>query len=393
MAVVADVAVHQADVLPQLGAGCQQFVHQGLLLCPAAFQLGQALALGSQEVLAVDLAVANGNADRLFPGDDLQLGFQGLDAPAAIVHLGRHGVQADGDAGASGIQQADGFVRQLARGNVAMGQFDRGLQRFVEDLHLMVLFHGRGHAAHHQQRLVFRRFGYLHHLEAPGQGRVFLDVLLVLGPGGGGHGAQGATGQGRLEQVGRVAGAGGATGAHQGVGFVDEQDDRLGRGLDVLDDLAQALFELALHAGAGLQQADVEAAQFNVLERRRHVAGDDAQGETFHHRGLAHPGFTGEDRVVLPSAHEDVHQLADLFVAADDGVELAAAGLFGEVDGEALEGFLLAQGAGGHGAAGFAGHRTGTEAVAGAQGVFRRVADVFVKALAQGLDLDLVELA
>ncbi|MNZ89854.1 hypothetical protein D3C78_1087910 [compost metagenome] len=84
--------------------------------------------------------------------------------------------------------------------------------------------------------------------------------------------------------------------------------------------------------------------------------------------------------------------MADLFITADDRVELAAAGLLGEVDGKALEGFLLAHGGWGHGAAGFARHGTGIEAVAGGQGVFRRVADVFVKPFAQGFDLDLVEL-
>ena len=176
------------------------------------------------------------------------------------------------------------------------------------------------------------------------------------------------------------------------MGFVDKQDDRFGRGLDVFDDLAQALFEFALHARAGLQQADVEAAQFDILQGRRHVAGNDAQGEAFDHGGLADAGLAGKDRVVLAPTHQDVHQLANLFIAADDRVELAAAGLLGQVDGETLEGFLLAHGAGGHGAAGFAWHRTGAEAVAGAQVIFRGVADVFVKTFAQGLDLDLVEL-
>jgi hypothetical protein len=203
---------------------------------------------------------------------------------------------------------------------------------------------------------------------------------------------KGATGQGRLEQVGCITGAGGATGTDQGVGFVDKQDDRFWRGLDVFDDLAQALFEFAFHAGASLQQAHIQAAQFYVLQRRRHVAGDDAQGKTFDHRRLAHPGLTGEDRVVLASTHQDIHQLPNFFVTPHDRVELAAARLLGEVNGETLESFLLAHGTRRHGAAGFARHGTGVETVTGAQGVFRRITDIFIKALAQGLGLDLVEL-
>ena len=364
-------AVDYAGFLAQGRAGGEQFVDQGFLFGPAAFQGCQALALGSQQGFAVALACANGDADGMLAGDDLQFGFQRFDAATAVVHLGWHRVQADGDAGASGVQQAYGFIRQLACRNIAVGQLHRSFQGFIEDLHLVVLFHGRGHTAHHQQSLVFRRLGYLHHLEAPGQRRVFLDVFLVLGPGRGSHGAQGATGQGRLEQVGRITGAGGATGTDQGVGFVDKQDDWFWRGLDVFDDLAQALFEFAFHAGAGLQQAHIEAAQLHVLQRRRHVAGDDTQGKTFDHGGLAHPGFTGEDRVVLAPTHQDVHQLADLFVTPHDRVELAAARLFGQVHGKTLEGFLFAHGTRRHGTAGLARHTAGVETITGTQGVFR----------------------
>ena len=57
-------------------------------------------------------------------------------------------------------------------------------QRLVEDLHLVVLLHGRRDTAHHQDGLVLGRLVHLHHLETPGQRRVLLDVLLVLGPGG-----------------------------------------------------------------------------------------------------------------------------------------------------------------------------------------------------------------
>ena len=48
------------------------------------------------------------------------------------------------------------------------------------------------------------------------------------------------------------------------------------------------------------------------LQRRRHVARGDAQREALDHRGLAHAGLAGEDRVVLPAPHQDVDDLADL---------------------------------------------------------------------------------
>ena len=174
-------------------------------------------------------------------------------------------------------------------------------------------------------------------LEPPGEGGVLLEVLLVLGPGGGGDGAQLAAGQGRLEQVGGVALAGLAAGADHGVGLVDEEDDRAGRGLDLGDDLLEPVLELALDAGAGLEQAEVERAEDDVLERRGDVALGDPQGQALDDGRLADAGLAGEDRVVLAAADQDVDHLADLGLAADDRVDLPLPGPLGEVDRELVE--------------------------------------------------------
>ena len=101
-------------------------------------------------------------------------------------------------------------------------------------------------------------------LEAARERGVLLEVLLVFGPGRGGDRAQLAARQRRLEQVGGVALPGLAAGADHRVRLVDEQDDRLRRGLHLLDDRLQPVLELALDAGAGLQQAEVERAHGDV---------------------------------------------------------------------------------------------------------------------------------
>src|SRR6185312_5315795 len=245
------------------------------------------------------------------------------------------------------------------------------------ELHAVIFLHGRGHAAHHQDGLFFRRLVDLDDLEAPRQRRVLLEIFLVLGPGRGGAGAQRAARQRRLEQIGGVAGAGGAARTDQRVRLVDEQDDRLGRGLHLVDDLAQAVLELALHAGAGLQQADIERAQADLAQAGRHVAGGDAQREALDDRGLADAGLAGEDRVVLPAPHQDVDDLTDLLVAPDDRVDLALARLFREVDREALQRLLLAHLRRRHGAARLARRRAGGQAgaVAGAHRLLRRPGD------------------
>jgi hypothetical protein len=68
-----------------------------------------------------------------------------------------------------------------------------------------------------------------------------------------------------------------------------------------------------------------------------HVLVDDALGEPFGDRGLADARLTDQHRVVLGPAQQDLDGAADLFVAADHGVEGAVAGALGEVDAVALE--------------------------------------------------------
>ena len=115
-----------------------------------------------------------------------------------------------------------------------------------------------------------------------------------------------------------------------------------GERLHLVDHLAQPLLELALHAGAGLQQADVEREQAHARQHRRHVALHDAMGEALDHRRLADAGLADEDRVVLAAAHQDVDHLADLLVAADDRIDLPAPRLLGQIDREAAQRLLLA---------------------------------------------------
>ena len=195
-----------------------------------------------------------------------------------------------------------------------------------------------GHdAAHHHHALGLGRLLDLHHLEAAGQSGIFLEVLLVLRPGRGGDGAQLAARQRRLEQVGGIVLSGLSAGADHGVRFVDEQNDRSGRRFHFLDQSLQPVFEFALHAGAGLQQSQIERANGYVLQSRRNVALGDAQRESLDHGRLSDARFAGEDGVVLPAPRQDVDDLADFEIAAQNRVDLALAGILGQVDGVLIE--------------------------------------------------------
>ena len=273
------------------------------------------------------------DADRGLAADDAALDLQRLPAAQNVLDLGRRGVLRNGDTGAGGVEKAHRLVGQLPRRDVAMRQADRRLDRLVEYLYLVVLFQHAGDTAQHENGHRLRRFVDLDHLETAGERRIFLDVLLVFSPGGCRDGAQFAARQRRLQEIGRIAGSCRTAGADQGVGFVDEQDDRRFGGLNLVDDRLQPLFEFALDAGARLHQSDVEHAHADALQRGRHVALGDAQGKALDDRGLADPGLAGQDRVVLPAPHQDIDDLPDLRVAADDRIDLAVAGTLGQVGG------------------------------------------------------------
>jgi hypothetical protein len=160
------------------------------LLLPAGFQRGQPLPFVGQRFGGGLLALAVSMPMAFSRPMILRVRFPAPRCGAAVVHLGRRGMQAHRHAGAGGVEQAHRLVGQLARRDVAVRQLDRGLQRLVQDLHLVVLSPSVL-ATPRIIRMAFPRSARPPgHLEAAGQRRVFLDVLLVLGEGGGADGAQ-----------------------------------------------------------------------------------------------------------------------------------------------------------------------------------------------------------
>ena len=118
--------------------------------------------------------------------------------------------------------------------------------------------------------------------------------------------------------------------------LVDEQDDVAARA-DLLEDLLQALLEVAAVARAGDQRPHVKAVDLLVLDGLGHVAVHDRLGEALDDRGLTDAGLTDQDRVVLRAAREDLHDALHLDAAADDGVQLVLARSLRQVAAELLE--------------------------------------------------------
>ena len=223
-----------------------------------------------------------------------------------------------------------------------MRQLDGALDRLFQDSHAVVLLQHRGESAHHPHGNLLGGLFDLDHLEPPGERRVFLEILLVLSPGCGSDGAQLTARQGRLEQVGGVSLAGRSSRANERMGLIDEKDDGRRRRLYLLDRLLEPVLELALDTGSSLEQAEVEGAQNDVAKRGRNIALGNPQRQPLDDRGLAHARLARENRVVLPAADQDIHDLPNLGLAADHRVNLSLPGALREIDAELIEGRRLA---------------------------------------------------
>src|SRR5205807_257402 len=101
-----------------------------------------------------------------FAAEDFLFGLERLNAAAAIIDLWRDGMLADGHSSGSGVDQAHRLVRQLASGNVAMGQTHRRINGFVKNLNLVVLLEGNHNGAHHANALGFTWLLHFYNLES-----------------------------------------------------------------------------------------------------------------------------------------------------------------------------------------------------------------------------------
>ena len=199
-------------------------------------------------------------------------------------------------------------------------------------------------ASEHQAGGVIIRLVDLHHLEAALQRGITFEVLLVFGPGGGGDGAQFAARQGGLQQVGCIRAPCLVTRANDGVCFINKQQNWGGRLLYGVDDVFQALFKFALNPSPRLQQAQVKGVQTHRLEGFRYVAFGDTQCQAFNQCGFPHTRLTHQNRVVLATAGQDVHHLADFGITAKYRVDFTFFRFGGDVKGEFIQRILQRRG-------------------------------------------------
>src|SRR5262249_42056263 len=133
-----------------------------------------------------------------------------------------------------------------------------------------------------------------------------------------------------------VDGAFRPTGTDEGMQFVDEEDGVLGPA-DLVHDGLDAFLKLTAIFRAGHHHGEVEDDDAAVAQQFRHVAIDDDLGQALDDGGLADASLAQQHRVVLGAATEDLNDALDLVGPADDWIELALTGQFGQVAPETVE--------------------------------------------------------
>ena len=222
------------------------------------------------------------------------------------------------------VDEVDRLVGEVAVGDVAVGEVRRGHERLVGDGDPVVLLVAVAQTLEDLDGVRDGRLLDLDGLEAPLERGVLLEVLAVLVERGRADGLELTAGEHRLEDAGGVDRALGGTRTDERVQLVDEQDD-VAAGADLLQDLLEALLEVAAVAGARHQRAEVERVELLADQGLGHLAADDVGGQALDDGGLAHARLADEHGVVLGAARQHLHDALDLLLAPDDRVELLVA--------------------------------------------------------------------
>ncbi len=248
-----------------------------------------------------------------------------------LIDLRRHGIQLHAQTRSGFIHQVHRLVGQKTVGDVAMRESRGGDQRSVLDADAVMNFVTLLQPAQDRNGGFDRRLFHEDGLEPSFQRGVLFDVLAILIERGRADTPKFTARELRLEHVRGVSRAFSFAGAHDGMEFVNEENDASFAGGDLFEKGFQPLLKLAAVFGAGDHGAKVHGHELLVLERLRNVTADDPASQAFGDGGLAHAWFANKDRVVFRAAAEDLHHPTDFLIAADDRINFASARQSGKI--------------------------------------------------------------
>ena len=206
-----------------------------------------------------------------------------------------------------------------------MGEHDCFHQGRVADAHAVMHLEAFLQATQNGDGVLHTGLFHKDGLEPALKGGILFDVLAVFVQGCGTYAVQLAPGQHWLQKVACVHGAFGLACTHDGVEFVDKEDDCPLALLHFLQDCLEPFLEFAAVLCTGNEGAHVQGVELVPLEVLGHVALDDTVGQTFHDGCLANTCLADKHGVVLGPAREDAYDAADFLVPAYDRIKLAVA--------------------------------------------------------------------
>ncbi|KPL80715.1 hypothetical protein ADN01_11340 [Levilinea saccharolytica] len=240
-----------------------------------------------------------------------------------------------GGVGEALFQQIHSFIGEVAVAQVAVGEIHQPGQHLRIHRQIVVAAEVFRQALHDGQSLGGGQFVDADGLEAAFEGGVGFDEAAVFVVGGGGDAGQVAAGQGGLEDGGQVGGAQHAPRAHDGMDFInEEQNAGVAR---LLQDFFNALLQLAVHGGTRHQHRGLQGDDAVILEHGGHIPRGDALGQTFNNGGFTDAGWPHEDGVALGAAAEGFDGELNFGFTPQQSRKLAGFGLFGQVAAELVE--------------------------------------------------------
>jgi hypothetical protein len=147
-------------------------------------------------------------------------------------------------------------------------------------------------------------------------------MLPVFVQGGGSYALQLSAGQGRLQDVGSINGALRSTRPDQRVHLINHEDDVIGC-LDLLHQLLQPLLKLSSVLCSGNQQPHVQGDDLLALNSLGDITRGNPLGQTLGDGRLSDTGLSNEAGVVLGTPTEDLSDALNLWLPANNRVELA----------------------------------------------------------------------
>src|ERR1700730_9496375 len=120
--------------------------------------------------------------------------------------------------------------------------------------------------------------------------------------------------------------------------FVDEQNDlSFGFG-NFFQDGLQPIFQFAPEFRPSNERGEIQGHQTLGFQYVRNVSRDNSLRQPFDDGGFADAGLANQHRGIFGTASQNLHDAANFFVAADNGIELGAPSQFGKIAGIFFEG-------------------------------------------------------